>query len=269
MNYFYDDSGIRYTLASTSGGKSLNWLFIPGGPGADSSYFLSLIELYQFPGNVWLIDFPGNGSHTIWKDGFDKWLSIFVPMVKRFTNPIIVGHSFGGMIPLLYTELENILHGLVILNSSPCLWLEEAVKIAKIRNLPDLSDDMRIFTEKPNQDTFKRALSACAPYYFSPELLDQGLELLEKISFAFEPAVWWQRKAVEISYNAVWIPKQVKTVIVGAEYDAIVPFNLFESDERFSRDNIKKILIKNAGHFPWIEKPEEVVEIIKEFEAAL
>ena len=192
-----------------------------------------------------------------------------MPMIKKFQNPILVGHSCGGQIPLLFNELENHLKGLVLLNSSPCLWLEEAVKFAKENNLPDLSEDMKEFTAKPNQETFNKALYACSPYYFSPQHLERGRQFLEKIPFAFEPAVWWQRKATEIAYSATWIPQKVKTLIISGENDGIIPFALFEKDERFQRENIEKFFIKNAGHFPWIEEPEKVKALFKEFENSL
>jgi pimeloyl-ACP methyl ester carboxylesterase len=267
MHYFYDKNNIRYNLVSTNGGKPINWIFIPGGPGGDSSYFLGLTELLQCLGNTWLVDFPGNGNHNVQKDGFDNWLSIFVPMVKQFQNPVIVGHSFGGILPLLYNEMEDLLKGLVIIDSTPSLWLEEAAKFATDHNLPDLTKEMTEFTINPNQDTFSQALNACTPYYFPPKTLEYGRKLLKSLPFAFEAAVWWQRKAIETSYNASWIPQNVKTLIIGGEFDAITPFSLFEKDERFNRKNIERILVKNAGHLPWIEEPEKVRKIIKKFEA--
>jgi hypothetical protein len=61
-NYFYRDK-VRYELYQTNAGKNYNWLFFPGGPGADSIYLRSLVNELRLPGNVWLIDLPGNGSN--------------------------------------------------------------------------------------------------------------------------------------------------------------------------------------------------------------
>lgn len=152
-----------------------------------------------------MIDLPSNGSHTIPYENFDQWLDIFLPTIKRFDNPIIVCHSFGGMLLLLYPELENILSGLIILNSAPCLWLEEVRKKAKDLDLPDLSLEMQIFTENPTQKTFNQALAACMPYYFPKESLAIGPEKLLKLPFNFMPAVWWQRKVIETNFQAKWI----------------------------------------------------------------
>lgn len=267
MKVFYDSNNVRYTLKATHAGE-INFLFVPGGPGCDSRYLDTLIEaLGHLPGNVWFIDFPGNGDHTIQMEDFDNWLSIFIPTVSGFKNPVLVGHSFGGMIPLLFSECEDLLSGLIILNSAPCLWLEAALKVAHKNSLPDLSVEMKDFTETPNQLTFNAALNACVPYYFPPITLEKGRKLLSAIPFAFGPAVWWQRKAIEIEYNAVWIPQSVPTLIIGAEFDAICPFELYAEDNRFNRKNIDRIFMQGAGHFPWVEKPEEICKVFKNFTA--
>ncbi|MES2215557.1 MAG: alpha/beta hydrolase [Pseudomonadota bacterium] len=265
-HYFYDENNVRYTLVSTNGGKSINWLFIPGGPGFDSSSFNSLTDILKLQGNVWLIDFPGNGSHTLKKDGFDDWFKLVVPTVKRFQNPVIVGASFGAMMPLLTPELENILSGFVILNSAPCIWFEEAGKRAKELNLPSFEKEMTEFVNKPNQATFNKALNACMPYYFAPHSLEQGRKLVGNVPFAIEPAMWWMKKVGEIAYNATWVPESVSTLIVGAEFDAMTPLSCFQKDARFKRKNIDIVFIKNAGHFPWIEQPKEVKRLFDKFE---
>ena len=264
-NYFYDNNQVRFNLVSTRGKDSFNWLFFPGGPGADSSYFLELVNILNLPGNVWLIDLPGNGNHSVECENFDRWLDIYLPTIQHFDNPVIVGHSFGGMLPLLYPELEGLLSGLVILNSTPCLWLEEAVLKAKELDLPDLSLEMQTFTENPTQETFNQALAACLPYYFPKESLAIGREKLSILAFNFWPAVWWQRKVIETNFQAKWIPKRVPTLIVNAEFDAICPSSLFRKDSRFERSNISKHYIEKAGHMPWVEKPAEIKKLFEDF----
>lgn len=271
MNYFKDLNGVRYELYQTNAGQNLNWLFFPGGPGADSCYFHGLVDILNLPGNIWLIDLPGNGGNVLNEENYnyDKWLGLYLETIKKFQNPIHVGHSFGGMLPLLFEECEKILKGLVILNSAPSLWMEEAQNYAKQFDLPDLSIEMNNFVKNPNQKTFDEALKACFPYYFPEKTLKKGAKVFEGLPFAYKPAVWWQKKALEISYSAKWIPKQVPTILVGGKYDCICPFYIFEKDERFQRKNIQKCFIENAGHLGWVENPEALKEAFQGFICSL
>lgn len=266
-NYLYDTDQVRYELYQTNEGKNYNWLFFPGGPGADSNYLRSLVDELQLPGNVWLIDLPGNGSNVSgsYSDNYDSWFELFPRIVKQFGNPIVVGHSFGGMLPLLYPDLEDSLAGCVILNSAPVVWLEEAVVYSKQFDLPDLTKDMQAFIQNPSQETFDAALNACMPYYFPKETLEKGRALLSQVTFQYRPAVWGQIKAIEGKLTAQWIPQNVPTLIIGAKYDCICPFSLYTKDVRFHRENIKLLFIENAGHCPWVENPDAVREGFDEF----
>ncbi|MCB1114285.1 MAG: alpha/beta hydrolase [Chlamydiia bacterium] len=261
--YTYDENNVRYQLVKETPAKALNWLFIPGGPGGDSSYLKSLVDILPLEGKVWLIDLPGNGSNEndSFGDDFDRWIDIFPEVIERFENPVIVGHSFGGMFPLMFPELEKKLKGFVILNSAPSLWMEEAVKYAGQFDLPDISESMQAFVQEPCQKTFDRALDACMPYYFPKETLDLGRSLLKPIPFRYQPAVWWQTKAVELNFSAKWVPEKVPTRIVSGKYDCITPHTLFDKDKRFKRDNIEYSHFDNAGHVPWLENPEGVKQV--------
>lgn len=269
--YLYDSNKVRYELYQTKEGKPYNWLFFPGGPGADSSYLGSLVDEIELPGNVWLVDLPGNGSNISnnYSENFDQWIHIFPEIIKQFDNPVLVGHSFGGMFPLLFPELENYLKGFVILNSAPSLWLEEAVAYAKQFDLPDLSNEMREFTLNPNQETFKVALDACMPYYFPKKTLARGRKMLSQVSCQYQPAVWWQRTAITSGFSAKWIPQKVPTLIIGSKYDCICPFSLFKNDKRFQRPNVELLFIEDAGHMIWVENPSAAREAYKKMTSRL
>jgi pimeloyl-ACP methyl ester carboxylesterase len=259
-NYFYDEHHVRYEWVGTQDG-SYNWLFLPGGPGANSSYLYSLTNHLNLPGNTWMIDLPGNGDNT---NGladhydFDQWYDLFIPMIKKFANPVLVAHSWGGMFSLLFPELEEYLQGFVILHASPFWRVELAADFGKQFHLPDLTAEMYEFIHNPSPTTFKAALNACMPYYFPPKSLAEGRALFAKIPFRFQPALWWQRKVAESNFAAKWIPQKVPTLIVGAEYDCMCPFFLFQNDTRFMRNNIELLQISDAGHMSWVENPIEL-----------
>ena len=270
QNYAFTQDNIRLNRVVHAEDAELNWLFFPGGPGGDSSILNGLIEAIDVPGNITLVDLPGNGTHAVEQPyDYDQWLELFIPFIKSVKNPVFVGHSFGGMLPLLFPELEDLLLGCVIMNTTPGLWLEEAARLAKENNLPDLTEDMAAFNANPSQETFEQAMQACMPYYFPKETLAKGAEILGKAHIVYQAAVWWQHKAIEMNYNAQWIPQSVETLIIGGEYDYITPYSMFAKDERFERENITKTCITGAGHAPWVEKPERVKALFSEFAANL
>jgi pimeloyl-ACP methyl ester carboxylesterase len=86
MPYLYDSNNIRYQLYKAREGKPLNWIFLPGGPGADSKYLSPLLDSLELPGNIWLIDLPGNGSHKVEKEDFDSWLKSFSLFLTLLTT---------------------------------------------------------------------------------------------------------------------------------------------------------------------------------------
>lgn len=271
--YTYDQNGVRYQLVNSNHNKNLNWIFIPGGPGCDSSSLLSLTQLLDLPGRTWLIDFPGNGNNIngISADyKYDQWFEFVIPMVKRFENPIVVGVSFGGMITLLTPELEDYVKGVVILSSAPRLWLEEAASCTRKYNLPDFNPQLQEFVLNPSEETCKKLLNVTCHYYFyKKETLEKGRALLLSTPFAFQPGFWWMNKVASSGYTASWIPKNVPALIIGNEFDYMTPFEIFQNDPRFSRPNIQFVEIKEAGHFNWMDNPGAVKAAFQSYSATI
>jgi pimeloyl-ACP methyl ester carboxylesterase len=265
MKYSYDENGVRYKCISDQDGANINWLFIPGGPGADSQYLSSLVDVLDLPGKVWLIDLPGNGDNPAPINyNYRQWFELMPTIVSRFENCIIVGHSLGGMLPLLAPELEDQLLGLVIINSSPCLWMKESERLFKKRGIPELPERNAFFKNK-TQENYNRVLKAYIPYYFNKNAVERGEELFKNLPFPVHTMLTVFTLMQEIQYTAKWIPQRVPTLIIGGDRDYINPYSLYENDKRFDRDNIQKILIKDCGHWCWIEKPDAVRKIFSEF----
>ena len=70
---------------------------------------------------------------------------------------------------------------------------------------------------------------------------------------------------VDSQFDAKWIPKKVKTMIIGGELDIVNPVSLFSEDKRFDRPNISQTVITGAGHWCWVEKPEVVKKLFDNF----
>jgi len=232
-------------------GAPYNWLFLPGGPGLDSSYLRPLLDALDLPGNIWLIDLPGNGTHPA-PDGynFNRWDELLLLLVRQFENPVVVGHSFGGMWPLLFPELEELLTGFVVIHGAPCLWFEGADLCARERGL------------NPPSELEGATLADYSPYFFPPATVEEGRAYFESIPYSAAPGGWWMEKCLP-SFDPQWIPQRVPTLILGGELDCITPPTLFEDDPRFSRCTIARI--PGAGHFGWIENKDAYQPLIEQW----
>lgn len=263
----YDKNGTRYQLVRSSS-DDFNWLFFPGGPGADSSYFIPLIKKLILNGNIWLVDLPQNGSNAKEYDSsysFDNWFEYFLQSVKRFKNPVCVGHSFGGKLPLMFSELEDILKGLVIIASCPSFNPEESNKLVKSRGLNISKEASSAFRNNHNTENFTEALLAFAPMHFSLDYLEEGKSLFSNLPFNFYAPIWESKNTQKIYDRITWVPQNVPTLIVGGDLDCINPVSLYLNDLRFKRENIDLRVVCGAGHFPWIEKMGEVSKCINNF----
>jgi pimeloyl-ACP methyl ester carboxylesterase len=199
-----DKFGTRLTKAKSNSGK-YNWLFLAGGPGADSQYLNELLECLKVPGQLWRVDLPENGSNqlsdTYQNDyDFEKWEPALRYLLKSIDNPILVGHSFSGLYPLLFPEIENDLRGLVLLNSATRPWIENAMKMAKIKNLPSFEKEMAEFLSNKSDETFAKARKIFYHYYFNPGQLEKGTKILSRAPFNYHASCWWLTKATSIDF---------------------------------------------------------------------
>lgn len=268
LNRYIDAYNVRYTIIKKVDAPAYDFIFLPGGPGADSIYFLGLTSVVDFPGNCYFLDLPGNGDHKVPHPNYDQWLEILNKSLRHFANPVLVGHSFGAMMGLMNKDLQHVLKGFVILGSAPKYWVHEAAKYAQKFDVPDLTQSLTAFSKNPNQQTFNAALEACLPYYFAPGFEQEYRKEFSKFAFPYEPAVWGQHKGAEWKDYARWIPK-VPTLIINGTRDLMTPYYMFSQDKRFRKPNIQIFTIEGAGHLPWIEKPERMRELLNSFFARL
>lgn len=266
----FDKYHTRMTLAQSNPGKGYNWLFLAGGPGADSEYFNELIDVLELPGNVWLVDLPENGGNKLnseYQADYDfntLWEASLKHVLKSLNNVILVGHSFSGLYPLLFPEIEKDLLGLVIINSASRPWIDQALKKAKTKNLPSFENEMAEFLANKTPETFNRARKVFAYYYFTPKTFKQGNEILFRGAFNFHAMNWWLSKAPSIDFDLLLVPS-VPTLIIGGSEDCAVPFERYLEDERYRKPNIWIEEIKGGSHFPWLEKPYEIRALFHDY----
>ncbi|MGH2612188.1 MAG: alpha/beta fold hydrolase, partial [Rhabdochlamydiaceae bacterium] len=216
---------------------------------------------------IWRLDLPGDGSNTTSNnyESFSHWSSALTEAVSQFKHVILVAHSTGGMYVLSTPEVENFLDGLVLLDSAPnAEWQISFEKVLKNFPIPELEALQATYNKNPSNKALKRLTIASAPYLFTKKGLADGVKMLESLPYNYE-ACQWSEEHFDRTYRAKWIPQTIPTLILSGEHDLITPLRLFTEAEQFHRDHIEIKSIKNAGHFPWIENPQDVVVAFKEY----
>jgi pimeloyl-ACP methyl ester carboxylesterase len=264
----WDKNGVKYRQVIHNTGDEC-WLFIPGGPGADSWYMHDLAESLNMPGESWLVDFPGNGANKD-ADGnafrqqqehFLEWPKYLVEAIPLFKRVFLVCHSFGGILAMTLPKLEHKLAGLIVLNSAPSISMT-----CSLKKFVSLMVTM-VKTNTHFMLSYRDVLIGICQFYLNMrrkiEKLKQGRP------YNLFAAIWWIRQLYYCHYQASWVPISVPTLIILAADDFITPAALFKHDHRFYRSNIQMVEIPQAGHFVWHEKNAEVKEIIHSFHSCI
>ncbi|WED41815.1 alpha/beta fold hydrolase [Legionella cardiaca] len=257
----------RLQLVSTQEGKPFNWLFLPGGPGLGSESLNGLVSLLKLPGSIWRLDLPGDGSNLTTDDSsyFSSWSEALVEAVESLDNVILVAHSTGGMYVLATKKLEQLLMGLVLMDSAPdASWqtfFMEYVNQNPIANLEQLQDQ---YLTHPCNETLKQLTIASAPYLFTKSGFEKGVILLQQLPFNYKTSEW-STQHFDTHFKAQWIPQTIPTLIFAGDQDRITPLKLFTQLEAFKKDNILIKEITAAGHYPWIDNPDEVKLAFSEY----
>ena len=196
LKTLYNKDKTRLQLVKSIPGNNNNYLFLPGGPGVDSDSLMGLVNELNIAGNYWLIDLILNGTNdehfSEHEEIYLKWPQFLVNAIKDFENPILIGHSFGGYLPLFIPELDNLLKGFIMIGSTPTLKSKLFQSTAEKHNLPPLSKEQNKFIETPNLQNLKALYEKETFYFFSKDYQKQGLEdIVKKLIYCLKTEHWW------------------------------------------------------------------------------
>lgn len=266
-NAIWTNLGSRLRFMKSEKGIPFNWLFLPGGPGLGSESLHELVDCLKLPGTLWCLDLPGDGSNTTSNnaESFKNWSKALLEAVNAFENVILVGHSTGGMYALATPLLEDALTGLVLIDSAPdTSWQIALGEMMKASPTPALEHLHQLYMQNPSPAILKEMTLTSAPYFFTEQGLQKGLSMLRNLPYNDETCNW-SDKNFDSTYQALWIPKTIPTLIMAGSQDHMTSLSLFKQHEAFNRPNISMREISQANHFPWIENPEEVAAVFSEY----
>ncbi len=252
----------RLTLAKETTGDN-NVLMIPGGPGIDSDYLTNLAKDIEPNGKVWLVDLPNNGTNEIATANGSTWMDDLLETVESVENPILVGHSYGGLMILKDARLNEKAKGFVLLDTPHNHPFKDLDYAMKQNNLPDYHGVLDNYTNTPNAETYDQLVKVVAKYHFRPEYYKTGINTMNSLkqSHHFKDRM----TGVYIEEPIVKYIPTIPTLVVAGEYDYATPIQTFLQDNRFNKDNFRFAIIEDSGHYPFVEKPQQTSKTISNF----
>lgn len=264
-------------------GKGEAIIVLHGGPGLDQSYLLPQMERLAKNHQVIFYDQRGSGKLLQTKmepayinlEQFTKDLEAVRAKfgIKKF---ILLGHSWGGMLAMNYaTTYPEHVSKLILLNSAPAdfkgmlAFLNEFNRrtlpiLAKIKPLMDYALFEKL-NDKQISDVYRTAFVV---YFFNPlnvEKLSLNMNATSAQSGFKVMQLMSQTTTMKPNLNLLSKLHSIRapTLIIHGKEDIIPLWTANEIKEAIP--DSKMVVLEACGHFPYIEKPEEMFGEIEAF----
>lgn len=243
-------------------GRGSPLIFLHGGFGMDHSYFLPYVKPLAKRFRLIFFDFRGNGkseSTPLETYTYRQFVEDIKELIKKLKlrKVYLLGHSAGGFIALKFAlRYPQYLKGLILADTFP-----GGLRRKKSWHPEKFDSDDRF-----KQATLKDLLGA-----FRPKNQEVGRKMLEQVIYrkdVFERLIRFEAPKWDVRKELPNI--KTPTLVIAGEYDAFGknhPNRFLRGSKILVRKipNSKLEVIKDSGHFPFVEKPAEFSKVIVNF----
>ncbi len=244
-----------------------NIVFVPGGPGLGP---ISFIPVTEFINGVNIYHYYPSGTDE--QENGDQDFSYATQLrelkaeIEKIKNPIIIGHSFGGVIATnLVIQSPSMVHSLICIAAPFSSKVFEAASdiFTKFQNQESNLVNER-FKNDPTNKNYKDWFSFYGDLYFTKTNVDFGKKMiLEDLACANSYLAARSESATKESLLAeIKKVQKNKLFILGSE-DKLLPSAILMKEAEAG--NFKTNTIKDAGHFVHFDQPQNVADVISEF----
>ena len=239
--FIYDDIKINYDYIDN---KKENTLVFLHGWGQNIQMMLPIANAFTKDNNVLVIDLPGHGKTKeptyAWE--LDKFVDMLHELLSflKIKNPILIGHSFGGKISIIYASKYKV-KKLVLLSSPYKVHIKnQPLKVRvlkKLAKVPGLKSIAEYFKKHIGSTDYKNA-SPLMRDILVKHVNTDTTENCKKINVP-TIIIWGTNDVTETIDNAYEIEKLIKD-------SAVIPY-------------------ENKSHFAYLEDKQKTINIIKSF----
>jgi len=183
----------------------------------------------------------------------------------------LMGHSEGGRIILNYaSEHGDHVEGLILVDAPVGNTSNDSGRIKRMelrKNEPWFDGAFKAFQKFPvTQQEFDSYMKNITPFFFSSIAnLEKNRDVFERTTMSFA-ATQGQSQSDRSSVDpATFLPvMKIPTLVIVGNDDFVCPPSAAEYLHR-EIPNSKLLVIENAGHFPWLEQPQQFFDGIRTF----
>ncbi len=255
-------------------------IIIHGGPGLNHSYFLPHLNSLATKYRLIFYDQRACGNSSGRVDSAQMSLSLFVEDIEQIRNSLklgkitILAHSWGGLVAMNYaSKYSRNLNALILSNSvSPKFGeleeetnqrlklripLEDSILRSEILSSADFkSGNLQAYT-----DLFK--LSFKPSFYYSSSLEKMHLILPDDFLAKRKTLFFMSKELSAYDYYDNLKTISCPVLIIHGDYDGM-PLKLSKKIHKHITSS-SLIIIKNAGHFPFIDQPKKYKAVVGKF----
>lgn len=255
-------------------------LFLHGGPGLFHDYLAESFRQLSSEYRLIFFDQRGSGnSHPIDPESgitINDFISDIEALRKVLELPsfTIIGHSWGGLLAVLYArQYGQYLKSMILIDPAPGssdLDKSGREKLQQRLTGEDRTEIRSIMESNPFQSGDIKAISRLIQISEKPRYYNQSFVENKKTTITFEKIMKLQTisSLLEKELDNYDIYNELRnidtrTLIIHGDFDPIP----IESSRKYSvlLDNARLEIIENCGHFPFEEKNQETITLIKDF----
>jgi proline iminopeptidase len=218
-------------------------VLLHGGPGFDDSYFHPFFQSIKDEYIVLSYTIGANGADRNSIEGLVSELDVFIKenCIGEFS---VYGHSFGGALGIEYfSKMKNTKAKKLILSN----WVVDAKWIELFfKNYPEAA-------ELEGIEDFRSSTLSYIDYYFLNK--EKGIQVLENIQYCGEMYNNFRGYLGNMDLHDKLDALEVPLASISSEFDKITPDEYILNNAR--RHSINNFVIKNAGHFPFVDNPDD------------
>ncbi|MDE5774699.1 MAG: alpha/beta hydrolase, partial [Malacoplasma sp.] len=252
----------RYRKANNNSRKNI--LFVHGFA-VTSEYHDDYVEKFFDEYNYYAIELPGHGyaklKHITQLDPifYAKYVADFIKQ-KGFEDLILIGHSMGGGIVLMVTNLipNQIKKGVVVTPMNSSVWFS-LKGLNSLKLLPDSVEKnwkyKNILVHQPNKH-----YSGVEDEVIKKETEYFALHMKDFKTLRKKMMSWKLHSELKKSEE----DNSLKTLLILGKHDKVISCN--STKKRFeSLDNYQIVVFENSAHLPFMEETENYVNLVLDF----